>query len=229
MHLQVWEKRKKMKKLKQNRYLILGLIALNFGAVFSQKIEKCYINLPDVLDPTMSKKNRLELLEYHKAGQGDSLANKFGNQVFLQVFDTLNNLIVVKNTSSSTLEMKMFISDKNPSFIGIIHTVCGPICQSTISFYDTAWNQIPLRFTMPKAIEWVDKEKLNSSGLDSIWVRNVLENSFVSLCFDPKDSIIIAENHSSEFLSDENKKALIPLLAIKTFSYSLVGRTWVRQ
>ena len=82
------------------------MILLSLGA-FSQSIEKCFINMPENLNPILSKKSKMELLEYHKAGQSESIQNRFGNQVYLQVFDTLNNRIVVKNTESSTFEIKL--------------------------------------------------------------------------------------------------------------------------
>jgi len=214
---------------KQNKNLILGLCVLSSITLCSQTIEKCYVGMPDVLNPVMNKKNRIELLEYHKAGQSDSIENKFGNQAYLQVYDTLNNRIVVKNTASSTFEMKVLRVDKMEPIIGCIYTVCGPICQSSIVFHDTAWNQIPLQFTMPKAIEWVNEVKLEKSELDKVWVRNVLENSFVSLTFDSVSSRIIAKNHSVEFLSEKDKKILIPILNDATLVYDLIGRNWTRQ
>jgi len=214
---------------KQNKNLILCLFMLSSITLFSQTIEKFYVGMPDVLNPVMSKKNRIELLEYHKAEQSDSVENKFGSQAYLQVYDTLNNRIVVKNTASSTFEMKVFKLEDMKPVIGCINSVCAPICQSSIVFYDTAWNQIPLQFTMPKAFEWVNEAKLEKLELDKVWVRNVLENTFVSLTFDSAASRIIARNHSFEFLSEKDKKLLSPILNDSTLNYFLSGRNWIKQ
>jgi hypothetical protein len=184
--------------------------------------------MPDVLNPVMSQKNRIELLEYHKAGQSDTVDNKFGNPAILQVFDTLNNRIVVRNTVSSTFEMKVLKLENMKPVLGCINTVCGSICQSDIAFYDTAWNCISLQFTMPKAIEWLNEEKLEKSDLDKVWVRNLLENSFVSLSFHSVSSQIIARNNSMDFLSEKDKKLLLPVLKNAIFTYHLSNGSWVR-
>lgn len=214
---------------KRNKSLVFGLFVLSSITLFSQTIEKCYVGMPDVLNPVMSKKNRIELLEYHKAGQSDSVENKFGSQAYLQVYDTLNNRIVVKNTANSTFEMKVLKFENMLSVIGCINTVSGPISQSSIAFYDTAWNRIPLQFIMPKAYDWVNEAKLEKSELDRVWVRNVFDNSFVTLTFESDSSRILAQNHSMEFLSESDKKLLIPVLNDSPFVYYLSGRTWIRE
>jgi hypothetical protein len=219
-----------MKRLELNKFLIAGLMILSSLGVFSQSIEKCYINMPERLNPVLSQKSRMELLEYRKAGQSESIQNRFGNQVYLQVFDTLNNRIVVKNTESSTFEMKLLKVEDGIPVVGLIRTVCSPICQSTVEFYDSAWNKMPLHFNLPKAIEWISKEKLaGNTDLDKVWVGNVLENSFISLRFDGVTQQIIAINNSVEFLSDNDRKVILPMLNSQPIVYELKGRTWVQK
>lgn len=219
-----------MTRLKLNKYVIACLMILSGLGVFSQNIEKCYINMPERLNPVVPQKSRMELLEYRKAGQSDSIQNRFGNQVVLQVFDTLNNRIVVKNTESTTFEMKLLKTENGLPVVGLIRTVCSPICQSTIEFYDTAWNMIPLQFVMPKAIQWINKEKLaGNPDLDKAWVANVLENSFISLQFDVANQYIIAINNSAEFLDDKDRKVILPVLNDQPVIYELKGRTWVQK
>ncbi|HEY6913307.1 MAG TPA: DUF3256 family protein [Paludibacter sp.] len=219
-----------MTRLKLNKCAIVCLMILSSVAVFSQNIEKCYINMPERLNPVVPQKSRLELLEYHKAGQSDSIQNRFGNQVVLQVFDTLNNRIVVKNTESTTFEMKLLKTETGVPVVGLIRTVCSPICQSTVEFYDTVWNVIPLQFVMPKAIQWINKEKLaGNPDLDKVWVANVLENGFISLQFDAANQYIIATNNSAEFLDDKDRKVILPLLNEQPVIYELKGRTWVQK
>ena len=53
----------------KNSLLVICFLIVCFQGIMSQSIEKLYVNMPDFLNPTLSKQNRLELLEYHKAGQ----------------------------------------------------------------------------------------------------------------------------------------------------------------
>lgn len=220
-----------MKKLRQikNNSIQLCCVLLFTQSVFAQTVEKWFVNMPDGLNPTLSKQNRLELLEYYKAGQGDSVTNRYGNQARLVAFDSINQCVVVKNTSSSTFGMKMFNLEDSSTVIGLISTVCAPVCQSYIQFYDTAWNSIPIQFTMPRAIEWLNKNSLENMNLDKQWVENVLENSFVTLAFDAAKNTIIAQNNSLEFMNEIDRKLISPFINDKPFVYKLNERTWVQQ
>ena len=219
---------KKYRLPKNKRLLLACLLFVSMGSM-AQTIEKWYINMPDILNPTLSKQNRMELLEYHKAGQGDSIANLFKHQAYLLKFDTLNQHITVKNTPSSTFEMKILNQPDSTVIIGIIRTVCAPVCMSTIEFYDTAWHSIPLRFTMPTAIEWVDINKIPTEKIDLQWVKNLMGVSFVSLSFSDKDQTIQAKNNTLDFLSEVDRKVIAPYVSDKNLSFKLKDRTWQRN
>ena len=218
-----------MKKLqrKTNNFVLICCLIWTSQTLTAQTIEKYYVNMPDVLNPTLSKQNRLELLEYHKAGQGDSIVNRLGNKAYLLSFDTINQRLVVRNTASSSFEMKILILNDSTQTIGIIRTVCGPICQSTVEFYDTVWNLIPIQFNMPKAIDWVDNGAFTTENVDRNWVENSLENSFISLSFDSKNQFIIAKNNSLEFLSEADRKLISPLVVDKKLLFRLEGLKWI--
>jgi len=195
----------------------------------SQTIEKWYVNMPDFINPTLTKQNRLELLEYHKAGKGDSIANRFSNQAYLLSLDTLQQQIVVKNTPSSAFEMKILNLEDGTAVLGIIRTVCAPVCMSSVEFYDTAWNVIPIQFNMPKAIEWVSVDSIPSEKLDIKWVKSLMEISFISLRFSDKDQSIVAKNNTLDFISEEDRKVIAPYVSDKTISFELKERTWRRK
>lgn len=191
-------------------------------------IEKLYVNMPDALNPVLNKQARLELLEYYKAGQGDSVLNRFGKKSYLLSMDTLHNHLMVRNTQSSTFDMKVLSLDDKRKVVGIIRTVCAPVCQSVVEFYDTAWNFVPLRFTMPKAIEWMNKNT-NAEHVDLAWIDNLLETSFVSLAFSSENEAIVAKNNSIEFLSEADRKVVVPMFTDKSVTFWLVNRIWVRE
>lgn len=198
--------------------------------VNSQSIDTYFVNMPDGLIPTMTKKNRMELLEYHKVGQSDSILNRFGKMSYLQTFDTLNNLIVVKNTLSSSIELKLLKTKNGSAILGVIQSVCAPICQSRVNFYDTTWHKIPIHFNLPNATRWINLAKMAEvADLDTSWVHTVLQNSFISLCFDPQSPEIIATNNSAEFLSEVDKKVIQPILIPKNLRFELKGRLWVEK
>ena len=219
---------KKKRQLK-NSILLFCCILFCSQSAWSQSIEKWFVNMPDILNPTLSKQNRMELLEYHKAGQGDSIANVFKHQAYLLNLDTLKQLIAVKNTGSSIFEMKIIHLEDSTSIVGIIRTVCAPVCMSTVEFYDTAWNLIPVSFTRPAAIEWLDVKNIPAEKIDLQWAKNLMGISFISLSFSVKDQTIIAKNNTLDFISADDRKVIAPYVSDKTISFELKGRTWQRK
>ena len=218
----------KQKLLKRKSKLIFSLL-LVCGSVFSQSIEELYVKMPDILNSSLSSQNRLELLEYHKAHQSDSTQNRFGNQAHLILMDTLNERIVVKNTASSTFDIKINYGSDSVPYIGIIRTVCAPVCHSTVEFYDTAWHVIPLQFIMPKSIDWLDPKSMNTDIIDSAWLKNTLDISFISLSFGNDDNLITAKNNTLDFLSAEDRTTIKNFVNDKIFNYKLHNRIWVRE
>jgi hypothetical protein len=185
--------------------------------------------MPDILNPTLTKQNRLELVEYFKAKQGDSIANRFDHQAHLLKLDTLNQRILVKNTKTSTFDMKLIKQADSTIVIGIIRTVYDPVCLSSIEFYDTAWNVIPVRFTMPESIEWLDINNIPIDKIDLQWAKNLMGISFISLSFSEKDQSIIARNNTLDFLSSEDRKVISPYVRDKTITFELKGQQWQRR
>jgi len=219
---------KKNLLLKNNLFVLCCLFLFGQG-VMSQTVEKLYVGMPDVLNPSLTKQNRLELLEYHKAGQGDSVVNRFGNQSLLLNLDTLNQHILVKNTPTSTFEMKILTLEDSTKIIGIIRTVCAPVCLSSVEFYDSAWNTIPVQFDMPKAIEWLDVKGIPSDKIDIQWARNLMGVGFISLQFSDKSQLILAKNNTLDFLSDEDRKVIAPYVSDKTILFGLKDKVWQRK
>lgn len=220
---------KKLLNRKQTKSLILFCLLLITCGLTAQTVESLYINMPDGLNPTLTKQNRLELLEYYKAKQGDTITNRFGNQTHLLFFDSIQSCLVIQNTPTSVFEMKVFNVDSITPAIGIIRTVCSPICQSIVEFYDTAWNSLPIVLSMPKAIDWINTANYQTLNADRKWVDKVLETGFITLSFNRSDFGITATNNTLEFLSDADRKQIAPLISYKPILYTLYGKTWIRK
>jgi Protein of unknown function (DUF3256) len=204
---------------------VIITILLMQGMAEAQNIDKLFIDMPIGLNPSMTRQNRTELIEYHKSQLSDSMENRFGNKVFLLKLDTLNQLMVVKTSPISVLELKRFKSEKQ-NVVGLILTVCAPVCQSSIEFYTLKWEHVDLGFVPPKSSMWLKANNTSDQNTDPEWVSAMLENSFVSLSFSADKQAVVANNNSLDFTSEEDRKALTPLLESDSIMYSYTGATW---
>ena len=209
---------------------ILFLVFFTTQILHAQRIEQVFVQMPDVLNPVISRQQRVELLEFFKAEMGDSIRNRFGTQTRLLKLDAENNHIVLQNTDISTIEIKL-IPHRNDTIIGFIRTVCSQICQSSISFFNLRWQpRVDISFTFPQAVDWIIPEQLAESNLNSRQVQNILQTGFISLAFDGATNQIIATNNSLQFLDQTNQELIAPLMNNVTLMYRLGNnRRWERN
>lgn len=218
----------RLKILKKNNWLTLILLLICSSA-FAQSVENLFVKMPDFLNPTLNSQNRLELIEYYKAHQGDSILNRFGKKATMKLLDLQNQHLIIQNTPSSIFEMKVNGMINSTPYVGIIRTVCAPLCHSTVEFYDTAWNVIPLQFSMPKAIEWIDDKQIEAKGIDVEWAKKVLEISFITLTFSNENNVLSAKSNTLDFISTEDRKIIKQLVSAKDFTYKLKNKIWTRE
>ena len=219
-----------MKKTMNNLKKILTISILFLQtSLYAQKIENLYVHMPDRLDPVLNSKQRHELIEYAKVGQSDTVTTRNGSKAYLLFLDTLNAQIKIKNTSSSTFEMKLLHFANGQPFVGIIRTVCAPVCHSMIQFCDTTWNKIPLQFNYPKAIDWLNVKNIQDSTIEVAHLQKILENTFITLTFEQGSNRLIATNNSLDFLSKADKKMVLPYVITQPILFQLQEKTWVKE
>jgi len=88
---------------------------------------------------------------------------------------------------------------------------------------------LPLRFTIPKAIEWIDLTAIPSGKTDIQWVKNLMDISFISLSFDDKNQTLVAKNNTLDFISAEDRKTIAPYVVDKTIAFVYKDRIWQRK
>jgi len=196
----------------------------------AQRIEHFFVQMPDVLNPILSRNQRMELLEFYKAEMSDSITNRFGTQSRLLFLDAENNHLLIQNTEISTIELKL-IPHRNDTIITIIRTVCSAICQSSIDFFNMQWQpRTDVFFDFPVATDWIIKEQVEASSFDMQILKNSLKTSFISLSFMQGTNNIIATNHSLLFLDYSAQQQVSPLLCNEDLIFQLANnRKWERM
>ena len=192
---------------------LLAILLLCLAAPLAgQTIARLYIDMPEALDPVMPRKQRAELLEYVKAGMGDSIANRFGRQAHMTALDTLHHRLVVRNSETSTLELKLLVHGGD-STVALIRTVCTPLCHSVLRLYDTRWHALPAApVALPRSADWLDEARAARDGLHVPNLRHLLAADFVSLTFADTADTLVARNHILDYLSEDDRELVQPYL-----------------
>lgn len=220
----------KKQKMQMKKSKITIVLLFVFSSLCAQSgVEQYYINLPVQVEPATTSKQRTELLEYYKPEMADSIANRFNGQVHLLEFDDQYGYMKLQNTPVSVMEIKLF-SNSQDTIIGIIKTVCTPICQSQVNFYSTQWQKREdVKLTMPKAIDWMDEKKVKNSEFTMENLINTFQANFISLSFNPQKDEIIAVNNSLQFLDDYKQEKYVPLFLEAPIVFRLENKRWVKK
>jgi len=205
-----------MTKLKS----ILALLCI-VGYAYAVPTDSIFINLPENILPTLAKKQRFELAEYFKAGKKDSVANLFGRNTILQKYDTANCHIIIKTSTTGTTEIKRLLISENERIIGIINTINKPVKYSQINFYTENWQIYPLKTQLPQYSSWINEKQLLTSGINPIWVKNLMDKNYLSMFFGPSNELEY-ENNVLNTLSVEDKKLVEPFFENKTIAVKIV-------
>ncbi len=197
--------------MKKNRHIAIALsiIALSTGSGLAAQtqygtIETIYQNMPSDINPFLSPQKRLELMEYHKATQGDSIKNVFNNWSEIILLDTAQQLIRVAHTTGTQFEMKLFTNTTDSTLnIGIIESVYAPAGHSTIRFYDERW-QLTQHYTLPTftADDFIDTDSAaTNTNIRIDEMRQKLPPLFITAQFAPTGKSITYNNETILTLS----------------------------
>ena len=175
-------------------------------SISSKNITDYFIDMPSVLMPTFGSSYRVELVENFKKSGKDTVQNLFGTQVKLLSLDTVYQHIRVQITKSSRFEMQL-LSQNNDTVIGIINTVCAPICSSYIKFFDKEWKEVRVDFPKFDIYSWT---KPNSTTDEKKFIDSFIKTSFVEFNFNPKEKTVEVTNNSLKNLNAEDQDMIRP-------------------
>ena len=208
-------KHRKMKRILLNK---IGLIVL-FIAIFSssnaQHIDKVFLDAPENVLPYVNKTLKLEMLEYYKqSSKKDTVQHLLGGKAVLLDMDTVHHYIKLQPAENTRMEIKLFPiqnqkTDSASYVIGVIHTVCAPLCSSYVRFYDHQWDALPLNMPMLTAADWLKNKEETKDGIP---IANVFKSSFIEFSFDKILFHMSVKNNSMNLLSAEDKLFFQPFI-----------------
>lgn len=194
------------------KWVLLPLLPL--FTLSSQTIEKYYIDMPAFVNPILSSKQRMEMIEYAKVGQIDSIANQFGRNSQLQQLDLKHNYICVAHTEASLFEMRLYFDLERADslrFLTIVETVCAPICASTITRYSANWEKMETVRSSFATTDFLDVSALQDANLLEEAVAK-LPAIFVQATIDRESGDLLYSNNTILQLSPEEQERFTPYM-----------------
>ena len=176
----------------------------------AQTADKLFISMPESMVMTLTELNRLELVELYKSSLPAVVENQLGDSCHL-IRMTDDYLQIQEGTSS--LEIIVLPMANDSKVIGLIRTVCAPICDSNLAFYTVNWRQINTNlFITPAGKEQFIKDGIN---LDEQKVRNALiplDISLMQFRYNADTQELLQYYNTPQYLSIDDREKATPYL-----------------
>lgn len=183
-----------------------------------------FIDMPESITPYITPEMREDMVDYFAVGSKKGVTNLLmGESAVEEITDY--SFTIKLASGKSVLSVRKYFTSKNDSLYVTIKTVSTPAPDSAIKFFDSQWNLLDdnKMFVFPEAKDFFDKPGTEDSK-SAIALINItlLKLSFTS------EGNIDAEI-STDFLPDEIKDRITPLISDKPKTYSWNGKRFVEK
>jgi len=115
------------------------LLSIAIFLVQAQTVSELFVKLPEPALITLPASDRMDLIDLYKAGKESTVRNFLGDSCsILNMTDSYLQFRIGKNT----MELFLLPMINDSKVVGLIQTVCAPVCDSRIEFYTTAWKEL---------------------------------------------------------------------------------------
>lgn len=206
-------------------FLFFSLSLFTLSAESS--IERYFLSMPDEYYLTLTKEMRKELIDAYKVDSSLSVKNKFRGESYILELDTTQNRLLIQNSLSGIVEVKMITNEENLSCLVLIFTACAPVCNSHIGFYNLGWQMMKSSLLPPISItDFLDKEKIEARGESLQDISKQFDVFFTKYTFERNSNNIEIVLNSSQFMEAENYERLKPYLKGNKLTFSLKNQKY---
>jgi len=199
-----------MKKLFSIVFLLVSICGLH-----AQTVEWAFVNLPDRYLPLLTTERRTELLFKYKMFGINTVTNNFNGTSRLRELDIEHEHLKIDLTKQSTFELKVLPASGLTNVIVLSHTVCAPVCDSHIAFFDSEFRRLdtdtnPI-FPDIAVSDFLDVNKIRAAGKTLENIVRRYDILFASVILQ-KDNNILVKSNTKEFLPPEIYADIEPFL-----------------
>lgn len=177
----------------------------------AQDMAAVFTAMPDEKIPQLEHAWRKDLVDLYQAGKEARLKNTMNGYSVLQQLTP--DYLLLRTTGQSTVEMKMLPLINNTYVVCVVTTVDGPVSDSRVAFYTTAWEPLAaVDLFTPVAAEWFikkDIDKNNPAFRDAV---SRLDMELIRYNLHPDQNTLTATYTTPEYLSREDREKTLPFL-----------------
>lgn len=113
-----------------------------------------WASIPDTLMPLLGERERMDARDYAQSGMRAEVSNALGGKSVLDVLT--DRYVQLRLTAASIWQARLLPLSSGEAIVCVIHTLTTKTPCSTIAFYSTAWQPLPLSRYLPAALATAD-------------------------------------------------------------------------
>jgi len=125
--------------MKRTVFLAILIMSLAINIVEGQTIGELFIKSPEPEFLLLTASDRMDLIDLYKDGKNATVKNRFRDSCSLL---RLTDDYIQLKTGNNTIELFLLSMINDSKIVGLINTVCAPVCDSSIEFFTTNWRKL---------------------------------------------------------------------------------------
>ncbi|MDR2087554.1 MAG: DUF3256 family protein, partial [Dysgonamonadaceae bacterium] len=197
----------------------IGIIAgCMLISVKAQPVKEIFITTPDVALLPLTAAHRMDLIDLYMNDQEAVVQNSFGDKVVLNHL-TENYLNI--QSGNATTELFILTLANESRIIGLIQTVCAPVCDSRLEFYSLKWKKLDTDlFISLEGKSGFIKEDADSPALDI---------TLMEYHYDAEKQCLSQTYNTPAYASPEDREIIERTIREKNLTYQWNGIRFVRH
>jgi hypothetical protein len=189
--------------------LIACLLSLSLPA---QTTKEAFVSLPESLSVDLDAHSRTDLIDLYHAGQPALVANSFGDTLVLEQLTPEYLRLATGKGSLQLIVLKMI--NESPLYC-LIHTVCGPVCDSRIEFYSPSWNRLSTEnFITQASIDFFIADRSDFPSLNIVLMQ---------WAYDPETATLQQIYNTPDYVNSDDRKNIQPYIKTRVKNYYWTG------
>lgn len=196
---------------------IIGMLMCAVS-LHAQDMKTLFVAMPDSVVPLLTKVNREDFIDFLASNMKAEVKNRFGKPSELKKLS--DDYLLLQTTERSAMEMKLLPVNDSVKVICVVNTVCAPVCDSEIRFYNAQWQELAQR----------DFIQLPSAGAFYLPVDTLIDKAFPAMrkkadmelvkAALAEDKPVITFYYSTpDYLAKEEREKLAPYLKKEPMVY----------
>ena len=203
--------------------ILLLILMICTCSLQAQDMKSLFIAMPDSLAPLLTKVNKEDFGDFLASNMKAEVKNRLGkNSEMLKLTADYLNL---KMSESSEVQMELLPVNDSVKVVCVVHTYKGPDADSSIRFYSTQWEELPLSsyLTLPKEDAFYKAPVAEADQETYYNLRKQADMYLFVAKLSEKDNTLLYSYTTPDYLDKETAEKLKPFLNAEPLKYIWTG------